>query len=226
MELINFNEDIRKYIYKWFDMIYQSYDRLDYNGFVFRYPIKSIYLYDNGSEYADIVISMVIKPSYYNIKLYDEFYVIFPLKQLLFEHYMTEWAKSKFNLDYVDFSTEQISSTSMLKLPLTNKIDINLENSMMKWFNIKYSTYKTLGQDNLIYLYDDGQEYADILINTSNEIVLCNKKLWQEFDYVFPANRDEFNIVMSQWVENVFFIRVFRTIRKSSLDPNELILPV
>lgn len=226
MELINFNADISKYIYKWFDMIYQSYDRLDYNGFAYRYPIKSIYLYDNGSEYADIVISMVIKPSYYNIKLYNEFYVIFPLNQLLFEHYMTEWVKSKFNLDYVDFSTEQISSTSMLKLPLTNKIDINLENSMMKWFNIKYSTYKTLKQDNLIYLYDDGQEYADILINTSNDIVLCNKKLWQEFDYVFPANRDEFNIVMSQWVENVFFIRVFRTIRKSSLDPNELILPV
>ena len=84
------NINIEEIIYKWFDMKYQTYNKLDRDG--------SIYLSNEGNEYADIWIDKKSKYIFYEWELYKEFYELIPLEYLEFEKFMDKWVEHTFGL--------------------------------------------------------------------------------------------------------------------------------
>ena len=84
-----------------------------------------------------------------------------------------------------------------------------IEKILYKWFEMKYQTYDKLEYDDSIYLYYEGQKYADIVIYKKHNNIYYNSYFKNEFSEIFPIELDEFNQFISKWVEDTFNLRGF-----------------
>lgn len=82
--------------------------------------------------------------------------------------------------------------------------EIKLDKIISKWFDIKYQTYSKLEHNGTIYLYYDGEEYADIRIDAKYERLFYNRKLYLEISLIISLQQYEFEDFMITWVENTF----------------------
>lgn len=87
--------------YRWFDMKYKIYDKLEYEGSIYCYYADSNYLEYDGEKFAEIRISSASSRVYYITTLYDEFYDIFKISRVFFESILTKWVESTFSFDHV-----------------------------------------------------------------------------------------------------------------------------
>lgn len=81
---------------------------------------------------------------------------------------------------------------------------MDIEIAIHKWFDMNYITYDKLEHDNSIYLYYQGNKYADIRINNDRKVICFNPKLLEEFCTIFPSKRWNFNEFICDWVELKF----------------------
>lgn len=92
-----------------------------------------------------------------------------------------------------------------------------LEDIIYKWLLIKFENYNEIEYDDSIYLYDDGQKYADIRINKRHNWVNYNISFWEEFSETFSLDYGEFKRIMSNWIKKTLNV----DIRISYLDTVE-----
>lgn len=81
---------------------------------------------------------------------------------------------------------------------------ITLDMAMYRWFEMKYRTYDKLEHGNSIYLYYDGEEYADIRILNKNNLVIYNIKFYDEFSELFPIELNDFEEIILNWIKDTF----------------------
>lgn len=98
---------------------------------------------------------------------------------------------------------------------------------LYKWFNLKYDTYDKLERDGSIYLYYEGEEYAEIVIDKKREII--DYYIWstfKEFWQIIPIKESEFENIMSEWVENTFGLKGYAPSVYSSIDSLPFKIPL
>lgn len=99
-----------KLINKWFDLKYDTYDNLEYDG--------SIYLYYKGEIYADIRIIKSHKLIVYKSNFYEEFSNVISINYFDFNYFISRWIEKKFNLIGLVAHNPNISGNILLKVPL------------------------------------------------------------------------------------------------------------
>ena len=87
--------------------------------------------------------------------------------------------------------------------------DMNIDNVIYKWFDMKYQTYDKLETDESIYLYYEGDEYIDIMIDKKSNSIYYKWEFWEEFSGVFPIQRIYFEWIIFKWVGDTFNLKGF-----------------
>ena len=104
------NEEIKKVLYRWFDIKFSAYDRLEHDG--------SIYLYYDGEEYADIRILKKHEIIAYKSSIYEEFFQIISLDRYVFEGAISKWVGDTFNLKGFTPASWDVKKMKLLEIPL------------------------------------------------------------------------------------------------------------
>ena len=89
--------------------------------------------------------------------------------------------------------------------------NINIEKVIYKWFEMTYQTYDNLEHDDSIYLYYEGERYAEIRIDKKSKFIDYNWKFYEEFSEIIHIERNVFQGFMSKWVEDTFNLKGFTT---------------
>jgi hypothetical protein len=107
-----------------------------------------------------------------------------------------------------------------------NMENINIEQVINKWFEMKLKTYDRLEYDDSINLYYEGQEYADIRIHKKFKLIYYKWELYEEFSEIIPLHYSEFEEFMIKWVEDTFGLKGFTPYELASFGWTGLKIPL
>lgn len=89
--LMAMTNETKQILYRWFDMKYDTYDKLERDG--------SIYLYEKNKKYIDIVIIKEKKMLHFNPDIYDEWCEMIPTGRDDFARFLSEWVEDTFHFN-------------------------------------------------------------------------------------------------------------------------------
>lgn len=103
-------------------------------------------------------------------------------------------------------------------------MDKDIKIVIYKWLDMKHIMYDQLINEDSVYLYDNGTEYADILIYDGTYLYL-KFKFWEDFYDIFKLNHNQFKDILLTWIENTFNFKVKYVSYQSLLPASKLKIP-